>query len=161
MAADHVLLAGQVDDFQGLLAELLTLDPEQLEGLRMSARLYAWQRDESGMHTALEKLAKVARERDSVEVVIVSPVAAQQVDAATRTIRALWHGPVRVVRAGSSYLGQNDLRLHFGLGDGAAADRLEVTWPSGRVETLTGIAKNQIVTVQEDRGVVGRVPFVR
>ena len=68
---------------------------------------------------------------------------------------------VRVVRAGSSYLGQNDLRLHFGLGDGAAAERLDVTWPSGRVETLTGIAKNQIVTVQEHRGVVGRIPFAR
>ena len=89
----------------------------------------------------------VARNRDAVGTRV-------RVTAGGRT-------QVRVVRAGSSYLGQNDLRLHFGLGDGAAADRLEVTWPSGRVETLTSIAKNQIVTVQEDRGVVGRVPFVR
>jgi tetratricopeptide (TPR) repeat protein len=89
MAADHVLLAGQVDDFQGLLNELLTLDSEQLEGLRLSARLSAWQRDESGMHDALARLAKVARERDSVEderyalsqLVMIAP---QQVEFAER-----------------------------------------------------------------------------
>jgi tetratricopeptide (TPR) repeat protein len=89
MSAEHILLAGQVDDFQGLLNELLTLDPEQLEGLRLTARLYAWQRDESGMHEALERLAKVAQERDSVEderfalsqLVMIAP---QQVEFADR-----------------------------------------------------------------------------
>jgi hypothetical protein len=68
---------------------------------------------------------------------------------------------LRVVRAGSSYLGQNDLRLHFGLGGAASADRLEVTWPSGRVETVTRVAANQIVTFHEGSGMTGRVPFVR
>jgi hypothetical protein len=68
---------------------------------------------------------------------------------------------VRDVRAGSSYLSQNDLRLHFGLADAAIVDRLEVTWPSQRVDIVTGVAANQIVTIQEGRGLVGRVPFVR
>jgi hypothetical protein len=68
---------------------------------------------------------------------------------------------VREVRAGSSYLSQNDLRLHVGLGDAAIVDRLEVTWPSQRVEVVTKVAANHIVTVREGRGVVGRVPFVR
>jgi hypothetical protein len=68
---------------------------------------------------------------------------------------------VRDVRAGSSYLAQNDLRLHFGLGDAALIDRVEVTWPSDRVETVTKVAANQIVTIQEGRGIVGRVPLVR
>jgi hypothetical protein len=66
---------------------------------------------------------------------------------------------VREVRAGSSYLSQNDLRLHFGLGDAAIVDRIEVTWPSQRVEVVTKVAANQIVTIHEGRGVVSRVPF--
>jgi hypothetical protein len=37
---------------------------------------------------------------------------------------------VRDVRASSSCLGQNDLRLHFGLRDAATVDRIEVRWPS-------------------------------
>ena len=68
---------------------------------------------------------------------------------------------VRDVRAGSSYLSQNDMRVHFGLGDAATVDRLEVIWPSQRSDVVTGIAANQIVTIQEGRGVVSRVPFVR
>ena len=43
---------------------------------------------------------------------------------------------MREVKAGSSYLGQNDLRLHFGLGAATLAERLEVRWPSGRDEVL-------------------------
>jgi hypothetical protein len=66
---------------------------------------------------------------------------------------------VREVRAGSSYLSQNDLRLHFGLGDATLVERLEVTWPSQRVEVVSKVAPNQIVTVHEGRGVVSRVPF--
>ena len=68
---------------------------------------------------------------------------------------------VRDVRAGSSYLTQNDLRLHFGLGDAAIVDRVEVTWPSGRSEVVTGVSANQIVTIQEGRGIASRVPLVR
>jgi tetratricopeptide (TPR) repeat protein len=67
MSAEHLLLAGQVDDFQVLLDEVLTLNPEQVEGLRLRARLFAWQRDEAGMYDALAKLATVAREKDSLD----------------------------------------------------------------------------------------------
>jgi hypothetical protein len=67
----------------------------------------------------------------------------------------------RDLRAGSSYLGQNDLRLHFGLGDAALVGRVEVTWPSGRADVVTGVRANHIVTIQEGRGIVGHVPFAR
>ena len=43
---------------------------------------------------------------------------------------------VREIRAGSSYLAQNDVRAHFGLGGATRADRIEVLWPSGRTEVL-------------------------
>jgi enediyne biosynthesis protein E4 len=68
---------------------------------------------------------------------------------------------LREVQSGSSYLGQNDLRAHFGLGQAARADRLEITWPNGTTETVESLAANHVFTVREGKGVVGRVPFVR
>jgi hypothetical protein len=66
---------------------------------------------------------------------------------------------VREVRAGSSYLGQNDLRVHFGLGRATAVDRLDVRWPNGRVETMRSVAAQQVVTVSEGAGIVARLPM--
>jgi hypothetical protein len=68
---------------------------------------------------------------------------------------------VREVKSGASYLGQHDLRLHVGLGSAVRVDRLEICWPSGAVETLTGVAANQIVTIREGAGIVDRRPFRR
>ena len=53
------------------------------------------------------------------------------------------------VRAGSSYLSQNDLRLHFGLGPAGVVERLEIRWPSGSRQTLTGIAADRVLRVEE------------
>ena len=55
------------------------------------------------------------------------------------------------VRAGGSYISGNDLRLHFGLADHAAADTLEITWPSGKRQHLTNVKSNQILTITEPR----------
>jgi enediyne biosynthesis protein E4 len=68
---------------------------------------------------------------------------------------------IREVQSGASYLGQNDLRSHFGLGSATKADRLEIRWPSGAIEVISDLLANQIVTVREGDGVVGRVPFRR
>ena len=68
---------------------------------------------------------------------------------------------MRDVKAGSSYLSQNDLRAHFGLGAAARADRIEVRWPSGRTEAVMGVAANQIVTIEEGRGIVGARAFAQ
>jgi hypothetical protein len=68
---------------------------------------------------------------------------------------------VREVQSGSSYLAQNDLRAHFGLGRAERVDRLEIRWPSGLKESIEKIAANQIVTIREGQGVVKQVPFAR
>jgi len=69
---------------------------------------------------------------------------------------------LREVKAGSSYLAQNDLRVHFGLGTTKQIDRLEIRWPNGKApEILTSVAAGQIVTVTEGKGVTARVPFAR
>jgi hypothetical protein len=66
---------------------------------------------------------------------------------------------VRDIKAGSSYQGQNDLRVHFGLGTARIAERLEIAWPSGQVERLENIDANQILTITESRGVTAKEPF--
>src|SRR5713226_2043568 len=43
------------------------------------------------------------------------------------------------VRGGASYLSQNDLRLHFGLGAAAKIDSVEIRWPNGATETLRNV----------------------
>jgi hypothetical protein len=68
---------------------------------------------------------------------------------------------LREIQSGSSYLGQNDLRAHFGLGQALRADRLEIRWPDGATETLLNVATNQIIMVEECKGIVKRTPFAR
>src|SRR5438445_761420 len=58
------------------------------------------------------------------------------------------------VRSGGSYLSQNDLRIHFGLGDANTVDRLEIRWPSGRTQVLSDLAANHFYVVTESAGVV-------
>jgi hypothetical protein len=67
----------------------------------------------------------------------------------------------RDVKAGSSYLAQNDLRVHFGLGNAQRADRLEIHWPSGTVDTVENVQSNQVITVKEGEGVKGSQPLAR
>jgi hypothetical protein len=55
-------------------------------------------------------------------------------------------------RSGDSYISQNDLRLHFGIGDATKVDRVEILWPSGRNEAFENLKANQIVTLEEGRG---------
>jgi hypothetical protein len=62
------------------------------------------------------------------------------------------------VRSGGSYLSQNDLRLHFGLGKYSRADKVEVTWPSGAKETLANLAADRFYVVQEGKGIVSTHP---
>ena len=58
------------------------------------------------------------------------------------------------VRSGGSYLSQSDLRLHFGLGDRRQADKVEISWPSGRTEVLTNVEADRFYCVKEGTGVV-------
>jgi len=58
------------------------------------------------------------------------------------------------VHSGSSYLSASDRRLLFGLGKAMQADRVEIRWPSGRVQPLGPIPRmqtGQTLTVTEGR----------
>jgi len=64
-----------------------------------------------------------------------------------------------MVRGGSSYCSQSELAVTFGLGKSDKVSRVEVTWPSGRKDTLTDVIANQLVTIQEGKGLVSSQPM--
>ena len=53
------------------------------------------------------------------------------------------------VRSGGSYLSQNDLRLHFGLGSARRIDQVEVVWPSGTRQVLKDVVVDRVVPIEE------------
>ena len=59
---------------------------------------------------------------------------------------------VHEVRGGGSYLSQNDLRVHAGLGGARVVDRIEVRWPNGEMEHWTDVRANQVLTLREGTG---------
>lgn len=65
------------------------------------------------------------------------------------------------VRSGSSYLSQNDLRLHFGFGQRSVIDTTEVTWPSGTKDVVNNLATDFIYTIVEGEGVKQKTPFTK
>lgn len=58
------------------------------------------------------------------------------------------------VLSGGSYLSQNDLRLHFGLGDHDKVDKADVLWPDGKVERLANLPADRFYLVRQGTGVV-------
>jgi enediyne biosynthesis protein E4 len=60
----------------------------------------------------------------------------------------------------SSYYSSSDPRLHFGLGEFKVVD-LEIFWPNGLHERHNGIAANQLVTLQEGKGIVNNRGWAR
>jgi enediyne biosynthesis protein E4 len=69
------------------------------------------------------------------------------------------HQQIDEVRSGGGYASQNDLRVHFGLGQATKADKVEIRWPSGHVDTLENVAAGQLVYVQEGKGMVRSISF--
>jgi hypothetical protein len=60
------------------------------------------------------------------------------------------------VNSGTSVMSQNDLRLHFGVGNVGTIDAIEVKWPTTqKVERFTQVKVNQILTIREGAGIVG------
>ena len=82
----------------------------------------------------------------------------------TKSNRAALNARIRIVaggmtqtseiHSGGSYLSQNDLRVHFGLGTATKIDTIEIRWPSGLVEKLANLAADRFYNVLEGKGVV-------
>ncbi len=59
---------------------------------------------------------------------------------------------IRERTGGGSYLAASDPRLHFGLGPARRAEKVDVRWPSGRTQTVTGVPAGQVLTLTEKPG---------
>jgi enediyne biosynthesis protein E4 len=66
-------------------------------------------------------------------------------------VTVYWSGQQQAqeVSGGSGFCAQNQRRLHFGLGKGAAIQKVVVRWPSGKIEERTDLAANQVHALKE------------
>jgi enediyne biosynthesis protein E4 len=99
----------------------------------------------SGFHRVLFKLVGTKSNRAAI--------------GAKVTIRAAGVKQQGEVRGGGSYLSQNDLRLHFGLGTAKKMESVEIRWPTGKVETLENVAADAIYTIVEGAGIRDSKPL--
>jgi hypothetical protein len=63
------------------------------------------------------------------------------------TVRAGGETHVRLVQSGTSYISQDDMRLHVGLGAAAKIDALEVRWPDGTTTRREDVKPNQVIEI--------------
>jgi hypothetical protein len=61
-------------------------------------------------------------------------------------------------KGGMGYCSAHDPRLHFGLAANNKIDSIEIDWPSGQHQVLRDVAADQIITVDETRGIVAGPP---
>jgi len=66
-------------------------------------------------------------------------------------VLVVWNGQQQVqeVSGGSGFCSENQRRLHFGLGNVAAVDRVEIRWPSGRLQKIVSPELNFIHKIEE------------
>ena len=89
-------------------------------------------------HWLLLKLVGHTSNRDAIgaEVTLVTAAGAQHATVSTA----------------SSYLSASDKRVHFGLGQEASAQRIEIRWPSGIRQTIKDVRADQILEIDEPVG---------
>lgn len=75
------------------------------------------------------------------------------------TLRTDKSSMIQEVQAGGSYLSQNDLRLHFGLGNNEKIESAEVRWSDGTTEQINRLQAGLIVTVSQGKGILTTTGF--
>lgn len=75
---------------------------------------------------------------NSVELKLVGTVSNRDAIGACVWLTAGGKTMMRQVEAGSGYASEMMLPLHFGLGKAEQVNRIEIRWPSGRVQHLDG-----------------------
>jgi hypothetical protein len=71
------------------------------------------------------------------------------------------HSQMDEVHSGTSVMSQNDLRLHFGIGQAKKIDSLEVKWPTTqKIETFSDLDPNQILIIKEGSGILQKIKIM-
>lgn len=87
--------------------------------------------------------------RNWLSVKLIGTHCATDAIGARVTVRTGTMSQIREVKSGSGYLSQNDMRLHFGLGEVSKVDSLEVRWLCGHTKTIKDVDANQIFVIKE------------
>ena len=74
------------------------------------------------------------------------------------TVTAAGHRQIDEVRSGGYHISQGDFRVHFGLGTSPRAE-VEVRWLQGPAERFADVAANQLIVIQQGKGIIDRRPF--
>jgi hypothetical protein len=69
---------------------------------------------------------------------------------ATVTVAAGGRLATRAVLSQSSYYSHDDRRAHFGLGAAGVADRIEIRWPSGRIQRMSSVKGDRAIKIREE-----------
>jgi enediyne biosynthesis protein E4 len=62
------------------------------------------------------------------------------------------------VISGGSYISNNDMRLHFGIGKAKQVDKLEIRWPDGTKDNVALPGINRVFSIVEGKGVSSEQP---
>src|SRR5207249_10183580 len=89
---------------------------------------------------------EVGRRRHWLTVRVLGTNGRSDAVGARVSITAGGRHQIAEVNPGGSFFAINDPRVHFGLGAATKVDRLEVRWPSGRVERRANVAADQFIT---------------
>ena len=90
-----------------------------------------WNESERRGHWLIVRLRGLAPNRDAVGARLTARVGSSTI--------------VRTVDGGGGYISAGDPRVHFGIGDATRVDRLEIRWPSGRVESRADLPADQVL----------------
>jgi enediyne biosynthesis protein E4 len=104
-------------------------------------------RTSSAYHAVLLHLIGTKSNRSAIGARVVINIADEE------------RGQLAEIKSGSSYLSQNDLRLHFGLGKATSISSATILWPSGKEEKLKDLPADYIYTIVEGFGITGRSPL--
>jgi hypothetical protein len=107
--------------------------------------VYLFHNEGSKNHSIRFKLVGTKSNRDGIGSVVRVTVAGET--------------QAQTLRSGSTYLSQDELIVTAGLGQHQKAEAIEIRWPSGEVERLASVAADQMVTVQEGKGIVRTRPY--
>ncbi len=68
------------------------------------------------------------------------------------SVTVYWNGQKQVqeVSGGSGFAAQNDRRLHFGLGKEPRIEKVEIRWPSGRLQKMDRLTPDRLYKLKEE-----------
>lgn len=98
-------------------------------------------------------LNTTAHQHRRVTLKLIQTAGNREAVGARVTLRTTRRAHVQEVQAGASYLSQNDLRLHFGLGAEGKIEGVEVRWSGGETESVSGVVPDKIITITQGKGV--------